>query len=57
MTQQFRVVTYNILSSHLADSARFPECEPGHLDAEVRLKRVMAKLKKEVNEGANVCQA
>lgn len=45
---QFRIATYNILSSHLADPQRFPSCDPDHLDASARLQRVKAKLETEV---------
>ena len=39
-----RVVTYNVLSSHLADPGYFTHCDPDDLRAETRLERVMAKL-------------
>lgn len=44
----FRVVTYNILCSHLADQQRFPLCDPSNLDAPTRLERVKQKLEGEV---------
>lgn len=46
---EFRVATYNVLSSHLADPPRFPECDPKHLHAPTRLERVKAKLQEEVS--------
>lgn len=45
----FRVATYNVLSSHLAEPSRFPECDPKHLHAPTRLQRVKAKLQEEVS--------
>lgn len=45
----FRVATYNILCSHLAEPARFPQCSPKNLDAPTRLKRVKHKLDAEVS--------
>lgn len=44
----FRVATYNVLCSHLAESSRFPLCTPNNLDAPTRLKRVKHKLDDEV---------
>lgn len=46
----FRVATYNLLSSHLADQQHFPQCDPANLDAHTRLQRVKAKLESEVGE-------
>ena len=45
----FRVATYNILCSHLAEPTRFPQCSPKNLDAPTRLKRVKHKLDAEVS--------
>ena len=39
-----RVVTYNVLSSHLAEPTYFTHCDPDDLRAETRLTRVMEKL-------------
>ncbi|CAN0581531.1 unnamed protein product, partial [Ectocarpus sp. 12 AP-2014] len=44
----FRVATYNVLCSHLAEPTRFPQCSPRNLDAPTRLKRVKHKLDAEV---------
>lgn len=44
----FRVATYNVLSNHLADTIRFPSCDPAHLDGPTRLRRVKDKLESEV---------
>lgn len=46
-TATARVVTYNVLSSHLADPGYFTHCDAEHLDADARLGRVMAKLEAE----------
>lgn len=45
----FRVATYNILCSHLAEPTRFPQCSPRNLDAPTRLNRVKHKLDAEVS--------
>lgn len=45
----FRVATYNILCSHLAEPTRFPQCSSKNLDAPTRLKRVKHKLDAEVS--------
>ena len=44
----FRVATYNILCSHLAEPSHFPQCSPKNLDAPTRLKRIKHKLDAEV---------
>jgi endonuclease/exonuclease/phosphatase family metal-dependent hydrolase len=49
-----RVVTYNVLSSHLADPGYFTHCDAENLDADVRLGRVMAKLDAETARRAVV---
>ena len=46
------VVTYNILSSALADPGWFTQCDPQHLVAETRLARVLVKLGLEMDKGA-----
>lgn len=46
----FRVATYNILCSHLAEPTRFPLCSPENLDAPTRLNRIKHKLDAEVSE-------
>lgn len=47
----FRVATYNILCSHLAEPARFPMCDPKNLDAPTRLTKIKQKLDTEVSAG------
>ena len=49
-----RVVTYNVLSSHLADPGYFTHCDAENLDADVWLGRVMAKLDAETARRAVV---
>ncbi|CAN0502854.1 unnamed protein product, partial [Ectocarpus sp. 8 AP-2014] len=51
----FRVATYNILCSHLAEPTRFPQCSPRNLDAPTRLKRVKHKLDAEISKGSVIC--
>lgn len=47
-TSNVRIVTYNVLSSHLAEPSYFRECKVEDLDASTRLRRVKAKLETEV---------
>lgn len=42
------MATYNILCSHLAEPARFPQCSKKDLDAPTRMKRIKHKLGNEV---------
>lgn len=51
----FRVATYNILCSHLAEPARFPMCDPKNLDAPTRLTKIKQKLDTEISRGAVIC--
>ena len=46
------VITYNILSSALADPGWFTQCDPQHLVAETRLARVLVNLGLEMDKGA-----
>jgi hypothetical protein len=43
-----RVVSYNVLSSHLAQPTHFHKCHPDHLDAEYRLRKIFSKLQEEI---------
>ena len=43
-----RVVSYNVLSSHLASPSHFSRLNPEHLDAAVRLPKILAKLESEM---------
>jgi len=47
-----RVVTYNVLSSHLADASYFTHCLPYDLLADVRRGRVEMKLEREIDRRA-----
>ena len=44
-----RVVSYNVLSSHLASPSHFTTLNPDHLDASYRLPLVMKKLEAEID--------
>ena len=50
-----QLVTYNVLSSHLAEADYFIHCQPEHLDAATRLARLKTKLAAETARGAVVC--
>jgi len=49
------VVTYNVLSSHLADPERFSHCKSNDLNASTRLERVISKLEEHTSAGAIIC--
>lgn len=53
----FRVATYNILCSHLAEPDRFPMCDPKNLDAPTRLTKVKQKLDREVSQCWSGCSS
>ena len=44
-----RVVSYNILSSELADPEFFTKCKPEHLDKSNRLPKILQKLQAEID--------
>eukprot|EP00301_Raphidiophrys_heterophryoidea_P002394 c11114_g1_i1.p1 GENE.c11114_g1_i1~~c11114_g1_i1.p1 ORF type:complete len:369 (+),score=77.45 c11114_g1_i1:35-1108(+) len=50
-----KVVTYNVLSSHLAGADYFVYCDPKNLDAGTRLARVQAKLNEQIKQRAIIC--
>ena len=50
-----RVVTYNVLSSHLCEPDYYVKCDPADLDPATRLSRVKAQLQPHVEEGAVIC--
>lgn len=50
-----RVVTYNILSSHLSGTDHFKHCHPVDLQPETRLSRIKSKLEAEIRDGAVIC--
>jgi 2',5'-phosphodiesterase len=49
------VVSYNVLSSSLADSEHFPKCDPADLEAHTRLARLLAKLEEPIASRAVIC--
>jgi hypothetical protein len=50
-----RVVSYNVLSSHLDHPSWFWTCKPEHLDATIRLEKIKMKLKAEIDQGSIIC--
>ena len=50
-----RVVTYNVLSSSLADPWHFPSCKPEFLDKDYRYGKLLEVLEEEVKEGSIIC--
>jgi mRNA deadenylase 3'-5' endonuclease subunit Ccr4 len=50
-----RIVSYNILSSKLAEPTWFSSCKPENLDASNRLKKIKTKLKAEIDQEAIIC--
>ncbi len=48
--QTFRVVSYNLLSSHLADPTYHTKCDPKHLCAKNRFPKIIAKLQEQLDE-------
>ncbi len=50
-----RFVTYNILSSHLAEPEHFVKCDRADLDPETRLNRILAKLLPEIDQNSIIC--
>lgn len=50
-----RIVSYNLLSSSLAEPSHFPACNPTDLNATVRLQRLMNKLEGPVASRSIIC--
>ena len=46
---QLRVVSYNILSSHLASPTHHTKCDPEQLEASTRLPKILNKLQEELD--------
>jgi 2',5'-phosphodiesterase len=44
----FRVVSYNVLSSHLASPSHFSTLDPQHLEASARLPKILDKLEEQI---------
>ena len=55
MEVAFGVVSYNVLSSSLADRDRFTHCDPVDLVAATRLVRVRQKLQEHVDASSVIC--
>jgi mRNA deadenylase 3'-5' endonuclease subunit Ccr4 len=51
---KLRVVSYNVLSSHLASPSYFSTLNPEHLDSKNRLSAVLSKLEKQVKEKTSI---
>lgn len=49
VTQSVRIVSYNLLSSHLAEPTYHTKCKPQNLDAKVRFSKIIDKLKQEID--------
>lgn len=45
-----RIVSYNVLSSHLADAAHFATVDPHHLEASTRFQKVCQTLDQEIQQ-------
>ena len=52
--QSVRVVSYNLLSSHLAKPSYHTRCDPCNLKAEKRLPKLLSKLETELNQSLDV---
>jgi 2',5'-phosphodiesterase len=50
-----RIVTYNMLSSHLAEPDHFTHCHPDHLKPSTRFRRIQQKIDMEMRHRAIVC--
>lgn len=50
-----RIVSYNILSSSLADPSHFPDCDSSNLSASIRLQRILTKLEGPVASRSIIC--
>lgn len=51
---KLRVVSYNVLSSHLASPSHFSTLNPEYLDAAYRLPNVLSKLENQMKEPKTV---
>ena len=52
---QFKLTSYNVLSSHLADSNYFTACNPEYLKANYRLPQLKKMLKEEMKAKSVIC--
>lgn len=53
--ESFRIVTYNILSSHLSAASWFPHCQPENCDPDNRYDKVIEKLEEEIRLESIIC--
>lgn len=56
---KLRVVSYNVLSSHLASPTHYTSLNPDHLDSKTRLNVILNKLDNEIiskNDNNNKCE-
>lgn len=53
--QNHRLITYNVLSSHLCEPDYFKSCNPQHLKPELRLKKLINKLTPELAKKTIIC--
>ena len=51
--QSIRVVSYNLLSSHLAAPSHHTKCDPDHLQADNRFPKIIAKLQREIENSSH----
>ncbi len=52
--QSIHVVSYNLLSSHLAEPTFHTKCKPEYLEAKNRFPKIVAKLQNEIDKHSNV---
>ncbi len=50
---RIRVVSYNLLSSHLAQPSHHTKCSPEHLDASNRFPKILTKLQEQIDSHKN----
>jgi mRNA deadenylase 3'-5' endonuclease subunit Ccr4 len=50
-----RLITYNVLSSHLSEADYFKSCDPQNLNPELRLQKLLKKLTPEIEKKAIIC--
>ena len=53
-SQSIRVVSYNLLSSHLAQPTHHTKCDPEHLDANNRFPKILAKLQEQIDDHSSI---
>ena len=48
-----RIISYNVLSSHLASPSHFTKCDPKNLDPSTRIQKILFKLDEELKDSKN----